>query len=77
MKTRVWAVIFFGLLGLMALFLPWIIDTIFSKDKREQIKKEMKEEEAKEPERKKRRRENIYRILAFLTAVIVVTIFCK
>lgn len=77
MKTRMWAVIFIWLIGLMALFLPWIIDTIFNKEKREQLKKELKEEEAKEPEWKKERRANIYTILALITAAIISTIFFK
>ena len=77
MKSRIWAVIFIGLIGLLALFLPWIIDTIFSKEKREQLKKELKEEETKEPEWKKRRRDNIYRILALIIAVIISSIFFK
>ena len=54
-----------------------VIRDIFNKEKREQLKKELKEEETKEPEWKKRRRENIYRILALIAAVIVCTVFFK
>ena len=80
MTTIRWAILFFWLLIVLAIFWPVILNVIrdiFNKEKREEIKKELKEEEAKEPEWKKKRRENIYRILALIAAVIVCTIFFK
>lgn len=80
MTTIRWAILFFWLLIVLAIFWPVILNVIrdvFNKEKREEIKKEMKEEEAKEPEWKKKKRENIYRILAFIAAVIVCTLLFK
>ena len=80
MTTIRWAFLFFWLLIVLAIFWPVILNVIrdiFNKEKREQLKKELKEEEAKEPEWKKERRANIYTILALITAAIISTIFFK
>ena len=80
MTTIRWAILFFWLLIVLAIFWPVIMNVIrdaFNKEKREQLKKELKEEEAKEPEWKKERRANIYTILALITAAIISTIFFK
>lgn len=80
MRSRMWCVVFFWLLVVLAIFWPWIVKFIFDKDYRKELRKDIKEQEDKKTEAQKKKEEmnerKRWRII-FAIGIIIYTVFFK
>lgn len=79
MTTIRWAILFFGLLGLLWFLVPIIIK-LFDKNYRAELKKQMQEEEkkkTKEQKEKEERRWHIWRWVFFWIGLLIYTLLSK